>query len=323
MEIITKVVGEVLKQFCGIFYFEITFILIIIDNTIKNDEEIELFKIIYFLLFVIILFCIVIGLFASNNRIRSIVISITGVFLILELCYFILFLIADFKIKKFFKNKGTKRFIDILTNENEIKSNVEDKDFFKIMILNIFFNMLGVILEDSILIISSCVELTIYIIIFIFSNRLISIDKTLIFLVLTILSLKTCFKSFYDDEEKGMCTCLKITDWDIFNLISFTILFILSSYVKLVRDILVNLILSVFYSIILSLFISIIYYERDDLLNRFKQLLKDDNKKDFSPPDEEIRIEFIFMGCFILYLITIFLTWRLFWKKKTIVKMNY
>ncbi|ORD98294.1 hypothetical protein A0H76_2775 [Hepatospora eriocheir] len=71
MEIITKVIREVLLQFYFIFYFEISFIAITIDNTIKNDKEIELFKIIYFLLFVIILFSIVIGLFASNSRIRG------------------------------------------------------------------------------------------------------------------------------------------------------------------------------------------------------------------------------------------------------------
>ncbi|ORD95304.1 hypothetical protein HERIO_2590 [Hepatospora eriocheir] len=83
------------------------------------------------------------------------------------------------------------------------------------------------------------------------------------------------------------------------------------------------MIISVFYSIILSFLISIIYYKKDDLLNLFKQLLKDDNEEDFSTSYEKIGIEYIFMSCFILYLTTIFLTWRLFRKKKTIVKMNY
>ncbi|ORD99860.1 hypothetical protein A0H76_29 [Hepatospora eriocheir] len=55
--------------------------------------------------------------------------------------------------------------------------------------------------------------------------------------------------------------------------------------------------------------------------NRLKTFFS--NKEDFPISKEKIEIEFIFMGCFILYLITIFLTWRLFWKKKTIVKMSY
>ncbi|ORD98436.1 hypothetical protein A0H76_2497 [Hepatospora eriocheir] len=96
------------------------------------------------------------------------------------------------------------------------------------------------------------------------------------------MSLKACFKCFI--HEGDIFVYLKITDWDIFNLISFTILFILSSYVKFVRDILVNVILSVFYSIILSLFISIFYYEKDDFINRLKQLLLD---KDVSKNNEK------------------------------------
>ncbi|ORD95733.1 hypothetical protein HERIO_2257 [Hepatospora eriocheir] len=147
MEIITKVVREVLLQFFIIFFVETSFIAIIINNTIKNDKEIELFKIIYFLLFVIILLSIVIGLFASNSRIRGIAISITGGFLIIELLLFIIILVVYFKIKFFFENKGTERFIDALTNVIEIEWSVENKNFLKIMILNIFFYKLGVISE--------------------------------------------------------------------------------------------------------------------------------------------------------------------------------
>ncbi|ORD98625.1 hypothetical protein A0H76_2163 [Hepatospora eriocheir] len=115
-----------------------------------------------------------------------------------------------------------------------------------------------------------------------------------------------------------------ITRYDIFYLITYTILFISSSYVKLVRDILVNLILSVFYSIILSLFISNIYYGKYDFINRLKVLLKDDvvlrNNDCFNFYSRKIRIEYIFMGCFILYFIIIFKIQRLFSNKKTILK---
>ncbi|ORD98435.1 hypothetical protein A0H76_2496 [Hepatospora eriocheir] len=84
MKIITKVIKEVLKQFCILFYVESTLIkvtVINISNIIKKDGETELFKMAYFLIFMIIIFCIVIGLFASNYCIRGIAIPITGNFL--------------------------------------------------------------------------------------------------------------------------------------------------------------------------------------------------------------------------------------------------
>ncbi|ORD95806.1 hypothetical protein HERIO_2201 [Hepatospora eriocheir] len=127
------------------------------------------------------------------------------------------------------------------------------------------------------------------------------------------MSIKTCLKSFINSQNTGYILCFKITKYDIFCLITFTIIFILSLYVKFIRDILVNVILSVFYSMILSLLISIIYYGRNDSLNRLKILLSD---KDVLDKDGKIGIEYIFMSCFILYLTTIFFTWRLFWKKE-------
>ncbi|ORD99678.1 hypothetical protein A0H76_394 [Hepatospora eriocheir] len=257
-----------------------------------------------------------------SNQDRGIAISITGGFLIYELLLLIIILVGNFNRKIFKKNPEAVRFVQIYINEFEIDAFKSDKNISKLTLFSSNLNSLYDISEDSILKNSlPCVEFLIYIIIFTHSNKLIGIDKTLIFLVLIIMSLKACLKYFI--EENKLFLYLKITGYDIFCLITYAIIFILSSYVKLVRDILVNLILSVFYSIILSLFISTIYYEKDDLFNRFKQLLKDDNKENFSPSGKKIRIEFIFMGCFILYLITIFLTWRLFWKKKTIVKMNY
>ncbi|ORD98626.1 hypothetical protein A0H76_2164 [Hepatospora eriocheir] len=70
------------------FFIESKLIYITFNNLsnyfIKNKKN-ELFNIVYFLLFLIIIFCIVIGLFASNNHIRGIAIPITGGFLIYEL----------------------------------------------------------------------------------------------------------------------------------------------------------------------------------------------------------------------------------------------
>ncbi|ORD99259.1 hypothetical protein A0H76_1145 [Hepatospora eriocheir] len=85
MKIITKVIREVLIQFCFIFDVELTLIEVIVKNTskiIKKDGKTELFKMAYFLIFMIIIFCIVIGLFSSNYCIRGIAIPITGSFLI-------------------------------------------------------------------------------------------------------------------------------------------------------------------------------------------------------------------------------------------------
>ncbi|ORD98530.1 hypothetical protein A0H76_2324 [Hepatospora eriocheir] len=139
------------------------------------------------------------------------------------------------------------------------------------------------------------------------------------------MSLKTFLKSFFDNE--GLFVIFEITRYNILNLITFTIIFILSSYLKFIRDILVNVILSVFYSIILSLLISFIYYETDDFIKRIKIVLLDEdvlkNEENFIISEEKIKIEYIFMGCFILYFITIFLTWRLFLNKKKVVKTGY
>ncbi|ORD98850.1 hypothetical protein A0H76_1838 [Hepatospora eriocheir] len=266
MEIITKVVREVLLQFYIIFFVETSFIVIIINNTIKNDKEIELFKIIYFLLFVIILFSIVIGLFASNSRIRGIAISITGGFLIYELLILILIYTAFIwlrnNLNNDYKGEEPKRFVEIYVSSKKINEIKTYANLSKLTPLSDILIDSDASSEDSILKISyPCLEFLIYIIIFTLSNKLKSIDKTLVFLVLTIMSFKACLKSFFE-ETKGMCTYLKITGYDIFCLITYAIIFILSSYVKFVRDILINVILSIFYGIILSLFISTIYIKK-------------------------------------------------------------
>ncbi|ORD95221.1 hypothetical protein HERIO_2624 [Hepatospora eriocheir] len=58
----------------------------------------------------IIVFCIVIGLFASNYRIRGIAIPITGGFLIYELLIFTLALVCFYDWKKFYEKQETERF---------------------------------------------------------------------------------------------------------------------------------------------------------------------------------------------------------------------
>ncbi|ORD97103.1 hypothetical protein HERIO_1025, partial [Hepatospora eriocheir] len=66
MKLFTKIIREVLKQFYSIFHVESTFIEFTVNNIsniIKKDGETELFKMAYFLIFMIIVFCIVIGLF--------------------------------------------------------------------------------------------------------------------------------------------------------------------------------------------------------------------------------------------------------------------
>ncbi|ORD99485.1 hypothetical protein A0H76_774 [Hepatospora eriocheir] len=322
MKFFTKIIREVLKQFYIILFVESIFIKVTVNNIYNifiNFELTELFKIVYILMIVIIVLSIVIGLFSSNYRIKSTAILITGGFLMHELFFLIMFLLTFRNWKNVYEQQRTERFVDNFINFLEIKEVKKKKYFAVYTIFNTIFYILEETSEDSLLKFSSpCIELSIYIIIYAFSNRLISIDKTLIFLVLTIMSFKTCFKSTFNDKK--LSVCFKITKYDILNLITFTIIFILSSYVKLIRDILVNVILSVFYSIILSLLISIIYYGMDDLFYRLKLLLLDEN---ISENNEKFQIEFIFLGCFILYLTTIFFTWKLFWKKKTIVKMSY
>ncbi|ORD96690.1 hypothetical protein HERIO_1397 [Hepatospora eriocheir] len=295
MKLLSKIIREVLKQFYNIFFLE-SRIIIITFNNISNyfikDKKIEPFKIVYILLFATIIFCIVIGLFASNNRIRGIAISITGGFLIYELLILILVLFKY--LQKDHEEQETERFVDNFINVIKINALRKRKYFAVYMILNSFLNILDNTSEDSILkFFSPCVELSIYIIIFIFSNRLISIDRTLVLLVLTIMSLKTCFESFFNKKEIVYTVFFKITKYDILYLITYTILFILSSYVKHVRDILVRLTLSVFYSIILSLLISFIYYETNDFFNRLKLLLLDEdvlkNKENFLISKEKLE----------------------------------
>ncbi|ORD99637.1 hypothetical protein A0H76_479 [Hepatospora eriocheir] len=325
MEIITKVIREVLNNFCIMFYIELRSIKYTVNN-ISNifikDQKNESFNIVYFLIFVIIVLFIIIGLFASNYYIRGIGISITGGFLIYELLsttfYLILFnsMANDSdkeKVGYFLINSEKCKLIDILKDE---------KDFgFSIFgfIIDILDEKLNVSILKHCLF---CVEFLIYIFIYSFSNRLISIDKSLVFLVLTIMSLKTCVKADYINIpnilEKNDIS-FEITEYNIFYLITYAIIFILSLFVKFIRDILVNVILSVFYSIILSLLISFIYYERNDFFDRLELILSYEDVIN----NENFQIEFIFMGCFIIYLITIFFTWGLFWKKKTIVKMDY
>ncbi|ORE00162.1 hypothetical protein A0H76_2096 [Hepatospora eriocheir] len=234
MKLLSKIIREVLKQFYNIFFLESRIIIITINN-ISNyfikDKKIEPFKIVYILLFVTIIFCIVIGLFASNNRIRGIAISITGGFLIYELLILILVLFEN--LQKDHEEQETERFVDNFINVIKINALRKKKYFVVYTILNSIFNILDNTSEDSILKFSSpCIELSIYIIIFIFSNRLISIDRTLVFLVLTIMSLKTCFESFFNKKEIVYTVFFKITKYDILYLITYTILFILSSYVS-------------------------------------------------------------------------------------------
>ncbi|ORD97660.1 hypothetical protein HERIO_513 [Hepatospora eriocheir] len=325
MKLFSKIIGEILKQFYNIFIFKSLFIKATVNNIfniINKHEQTKLFKTVYFLMIVIVVFCIVIGLFASNYHIRGIAIPITGGFLIYELLTSILILLIFYDWEEYYKEQKNERFVDNFTNYFEIDILKEKKCFAVFTILNVFLIILDSTSKNFVLkFFSPCVELSIYIIVHASFNRLISIDKTLVFLVLVIMSLKTCFKSFLSSRD--ITVVFNITRYDIFYLITSTILFILSLYVKFVRDILVNIILSIFYSIILSLFISTIYYGTDDFFNRLKISLLDDNEEDFTIFDDKIEIENIFIGCFILYLITIFFTWRLFWKKKTIVKMDY
>ncbi|ORD99880.1 hypothetical protein A0H76_2778 [Hepatospora eriocheir] len=269
---------------------------------------------------VVLVFCIIIRLFASDYHIQSITRTITGGFLIYELLISIKFILSFESLNKDYTEQGNEPFVDNFINFLKIYFAKSEGYLYIITFLNEY---LGNYLVDC-LILFYClnfVEFLIYIIIYVFSNRLISIDKSLVFLVLAIMSFKTCFKSFFDDKD--MFVYFKITMLDIFYLITYTVLFFLSSFVKHVRDILVNIILSVFYSIILSLFISFIYYEADDFFNRLKLLLLDEdvleNEEVFTIFKEKFSIEFIFMGCFIFYVIAIFLTKRLFWKKKTVI----
>ncbi|ORD99861.1 hypothetical protein A0H76_30 [Hepatospora eriocheir] len=159
---------------------------------------------VYFITFVIILFCIVIRLFSSNYRIRGIAIPITGGFIIHEVLILILILALQYDYKKIYKKQDTVRFVDnpiYFIKINEFK-NLEY--FYGFTFLSAFLNKLDNNIEDSILKFSSpCVEFLIYTLIYSFSNRLISIDKTLIFLVLIIMSIKTCLKFFLMME-----TCL-------------------------------------------------------------------------------------------------------------------
>ncbi|ORE00566.1 hypothetical protein A0H76_2696 [Hepatospora eriocheir] len=323
MWLLTKIIRDVLNQFTIIFYIKLISIKCSVNNisNIFIKEQNESFKIVYFLILVIIVFCIVIGLFASNYYIRDIDISITGGFLIYELLFTTICLILfNFeandsdkqKVKLLLINSEKWKLIDVIKN---------DKNNSLLSIFGLIFKKLNKIPINYKL--KPClfyVEFRIYILIYSFSNRLISIDKSLVLLVLIIMSLKTCIKAYHYRKEGCDFISFEITEEDIFYLITYAIIFILSSYVKLIQDILVNVILSVFYSIILSLLISIIYYETEDFFDRLKLILSDTNT---SKNNEKFQIEFIFMGCFIIYLITIFFTWKLFWKKKTIVKMGY
>ena len=331
MNIITKVVREVFKNFYNIVLNSLMVVKIFFNYKSEEESNIDLYKIVFFIISLFILFCILTRLFASNYYIKDIIISITAGFLINELLiYLVLGICLFIKYIEFNKEQSIAQKIDDIRNESitdiEIIKNWENIETFGNFTYYCFFEDF---FEDFFVvkpnIYFSCAELIIYILICVFFNNLIRIDKILIFLVLIIISLKTCFKTFINNKDDLIC--LEITRYDIFYLITYVIIFILSLYVKLVRDILVNLILSVFYSIILSLFISIIYYGRDDFINRLKVLLKDDvvlrNNDCFNFYSRKIGIEYIFMGCFILYFIIIFKIQKLFSNKKTIVKMDY
>ncbi|ORD97441.1 hypothetical protein HERIO_673 [Hepatospora eriocheir] len=311
MTIITEVVREVIKQFYLTFIYEYIIIkenILNIHNIIIGENVTKSLKMVSFLMSMFIIFCIIIGFFALNDHVKGIAIAITRLLLVNELVS----TVSTFNLK-YLQNENYKQnnksFIDDIIRKFPINEVIKEEDFEKSSPFNLIYENL----ENSRLKTACflCVDFLMHIIICEFSKRYNIIDESLIFLVLTNMSLKTCL-SFYLCENQSFLVFFKIAKHDIFYLIILIILFILSMFVKLVRDILVSVILSVFYSIILSLFISIICYNKDNLIDSLELLLlnTDGNKK-----REEIDIEFLFMGCFLLYLIVMFFTRRLFWKK--------
>ncbi|ORD97865.1 hypothetical protein HERIO_262 [Hepatospora eriocheir] len=328
MEIKTKVVREVLKQ----FYFIVLFDLKVIKNSFQYIYElfneggcIDLNIIVHCPIFLCMVFCIIIGLIASHYYVKDIAVHINQGFFINEFLVILFYVFNSFEKKiESEEMQNLKPLVDNFINKEISYINADSDLDLKITFVNTLLcekfekNNKGCLKETYLF----CVELLIYMIISNFSNGLISTEKTLILFILIIMSLKTCLKAFLDNDET-IIVYLKMSECNIFYLITCVIIFILSLFVKLVRDVLVNVILSVFYSIILSLLISFIYYEKYEFYSRLKLLLLDEDvlirNVNFIISDKKFEIEFIFMGCFILYLITIFLTWRLFWKKKIIV----
>ncbi|ORD95805.1 hypothetical protein HERIO_2200 [Hepatospora eriocheir] len=90
----------------------------------------------------IIIFCIVIGLFSSNYCIRGIAIPITGSFLIYDLLFFICMLVLKYDCKKSNEKQVTKpeRFVDSFINEFNKVIFKEFEYFDNITLLSIFLN---------------------------------------------------------------------------------------------------------------------------------------------------------------------------------------
>ncbi|ORD98986.1 hypothetical protein A0H76_1598 [Hepatospora eriocheir] len=150
MKLFTKIIREVLKQFYCIFYIETTSIMSTINNILNilnKDVRSEFSKTVYFLEFVIIVFCIVIGLFASNYHVRSIAIPITGGFLIYELISLII--LVFLRLKKNHNEQKIERLIDNSINIYKIEYCVEEDDYLSAFTLfNLFAENLEEFLDD-------------------------------------------------------------------------------------------------------------------------------------------------------------------------------
>ncbi|ORD95398.1 hypothetical protein HERIO_2526 [Hepatospora eriocheir] len=135
MNIITKVVREVFKNFYNIVLNSLMVVKIFFNYKSEEESNIDLYKIVFFIISLFILFCILTRLFASNYYIKDIIISITGGFLINELLiYLVLGICLFIKYIEFNKEQSIAQKIDDIRNESitdiEIIKNWENIETF-------------------------------------------------------------------------------------------------------------------------------------------------------------------------------------------------
>ncbi|ORD97444.1 hypothetical protein HERIO_676 [Hepatospora eriocheir] len=302
---------SVFNVFDVTFRYEFFTIGSVLSDLLNNtgDSRTDLFKKVDFYVFIIIALFTATGLLATNFYVRGIALPIPGGMLLYEFIFVIIYRFKGFELNQSGNAGDLETFFKIF-GENFKEFSLDEDNYPQppsiITILDIDS------LQNSTRRYADYAIYCTFIFIFALSNRLVSIDRTLVFLALAVISFKLSFKGVIDQE----LFIFKLQDKDIYYLITCAVLFILSCFVKLVRDILVNFISAAFYSIFLSLIIVSFYYRQNpaEAIERIFKEGKDSNES-FIP-------YLIFFGCFIGYLLFIFITWKLFWKKKTIVKQQ-